>query len=192
MASAEDVGRRFVEDITGSSHNNSENETIIPLNECTPHAITQMDKAMMDSLGQLFEHCILQVSHMEMHRNELIQELLRLQEPMLRVVEHLRGKLVETQRLLTLAQLDYVAVREEVQQVKRKLFATARDCIQSQVTLAAHKYEVAQSAVTQVGAPGALIFLLWQIWQISVQCSRRQIIIIMKFTRQNHINKYLN
>lgn len=130
---------RFVEDITDS-------ET-----EGTPHPIIQNDQEVMDSLGQLFDHCIQQVSHLERQRNELIQELLALQEPMLRVVEHLRGKLVETKRLLTLAQMDYMAVYEEVQQVKRKLFATARDCIQSQVTLAAREYEVAQSAVTQVG-----------------------------------------
>ncbi|TMS20916.1 Syncoilin [Larimichthys crocea] len=142
--STEDSHVRFVEDIT-----NSDTETVIPLDECALHPGIQMDQAVMDSLGQLFDHCIQQVSQLEMQRNELIRELLRLQEPMLRVVEHLRGKLVEMQRMLTLAQLDYIAVHEEVQQVKRKLFVTARDCIQSQVTLAAHEYEVAQSAVTQ-------------------------------------------
>lgn len=149
MPSTEDSHVRFVEDIT-----NSDTETVIPLDECAPHPGIQMDQAVMDSLGQLFDHCIQQVSQLEMQRNELIRELLRLQEPMLRVVEHLRGKLVEMQRMLTLAQLDYIAVHEEVQQVKRKLFVTARDCIQSQVTLAAHEYEVAQSAVTQVGTAG--------------------------------------
>ncbi|XP_074547567.1 syncoilin-like [Halichoeres trimaculatus] len=128
-------------------HNHPETETVI--DESDPPHITQTDQTIMDDLGQLFNHCIQQVSLLETQRNELIQELIRLQEPMLRVVEHLRGKLEETKRLLTLAQLDYIAVYEEVKQVKRKLFATARDCIQSQVKLAAHEYEVAQSAVTQ-------------------------------------------
>lgn len=145
---------RFVDEITENSSADSETQTIIPLYEITQHPKIQVDQAGMDNLGELFERCIQQVSRLEKQRDEMIQELLRLQEPMLRVVEHLRGKLVETQRLLTLAQLDYMAVHEEVQQVKRKLFATARDCIESQVTLAAHEYEVAQSAVTQVGTAG--------------------------------------
>ncbi|XP_018545551.1 syncoilin isoform X2 [Lates calcarifer] len=151
MASTEDspMELRFVGEITENSHSDSETETIIPQDEQTQHPTVQTDQAVMDNLGLLFERCIQQVSRLEEQRDELIQELLRLQEPMLRVVEHLRGKVAAMQRLLTLAQLDYMAVYGEVQQVKRKLFATAKDCIQSQVTLAAHEYEVAQSAVTQ-------------------------------------------
>ncbi|KAK2826229.1 hypothetical protein Q5P01_020443 [Channa striata] len=140
---------RLAEEVSESSHTDSETETIIPLDEVAQHPKIKVDQMGMDNLGQLFECCIQQVSNLEKQRDEMIKELLRLQEPMLRVVEHLRRKLVETKRLLSLAQLDYVAVHEEVQQVKRKLFATARDCIQNQVTLAAQQYEVAQSAVTQ-------------------------------------------
>lgn len=114
------------------------------------HSTLKMDPADLNALGELFEHRIQQVSDLERQRDELTRELLALREPVLRVVELLRGKLVKAQRLLTVAQLDYKAVHEEVLQVKRKLFATARDCIQSQVTLAAQQYEVAQSAVTQV------------------------------------------
>lgn len=145
----------FVGEITESS--NSETDTITLLDESTQHPTEQMDQAVMDNLGRLFEHCIQRVSRQEKLRDELIQELLSLHEPMLRIVKHLSDKVVQTQRLLTLAQLDYLAVYEEVQQVKRKLFATARECIQSQVTLAAQEYEVAQSAVTQVGTTGLII-----------------------------------
>lgn len=117
----------------------------------------QLEQVDMESLGEFFELCIQRVSHLEKQRDELIQELLVLQEPMLQVVGHLREKLEGTRRLLSLAQLDYIAVCDEVRQVKRKLFTTARDCIQSQVKLAEQEYEVAQSAVTQVGTILSLI-----------------------------------
>lgn len=110
----------------------------------------KMDQMGMKALGQLFEYWIQQVSDLERQKEGLIQELLALKEPMLQVVEHLRDKLIEVRRLLTFAQLDYVAVHEEVQKTKRKLFAAARDCIQSQVALAEQEYEVAQSGLTQV------------------------------------------
>ncbi|KAM9354876.1 syncoilin-like [Pholidichthys leucotaenia] len=152
MASPEDshTELRSAEEALESSNYDSETETQLPPQDQSPqHPTVQVDQAQMDSLGRLFEHCILQVSCLEKQRDELIRELLCLQEPMLQIVEHLRGKLLGTQRHLSLVQLDFIEVYEEVQQVKRKLFATARDCIQSQVTLAAQEYEVAQSAVTQ-------------------------------------------
>ncbi|XP_061600201.1 syncoilin-like [Cololabis saira] len=133
-----------VDDISEDRHTDSETDT-----EGTQQHALQEDQMDVDTLGQLFEHCIQQVSVLEKKRDELIQELLSMQDPMLRVVQHLRGRLSATRRLLTLAQLDYITVYEDVQQVKSKLFATARDCIQSQVTLATQKYEVAQSALTQ-------------------------------------------
>ncbi|AWP16691.1 putative syncoilin [Scophthalmus maximus] len=151
MASADDSPVElcgFVGEIPEASPTDS--ETVTRLDKWTQHHVLQLDQAVVDNVGQLFEHCIQQVSRLEKQRDGLIQELLRLQEPLLQVVGHLRGKVEETQRLLTLAQLDYAAVFEEVRQVKRKLFATARDCIQSQVALATREYEVAQSAVTQL------------------------------------------
>ncbi|CAG5866252.1 unnamed protein product [Menidia menidia] len=127
----------------------SETEAVYPPYGSTHRPMVQDDQVDMETLGQFFDRCIQEVSHLEKQREELIEELIGLQEPMLQVVEHLRGKLEGARRLLTLTQLDYVSVYEEVQQVKRKLFATARDSIQSQVELAAQKYEVDQSVVSQ-------------------------------------------
>lgn len=137
-----------------SFHTDSETETSFRLDEPAPAPPPPSDRAVLENLGRLFEHCIQQVSSLEKERDELIQQLLCLQEPLLRIVQHLRAKVVDAQRLLALTQQDYRAVSEEVQQVKRKLFAVARDCIQSQVTLAAQEYEVAQSALTQVRGSG--------------------------------------
>ncbi|CAN9502268.1 unnamed protein product [Ophioblennius macclurei] len=145
-AEASNIDLKHVGETTESSQSDSTAETGVDTLESTEYLTIRMD---MDSLGQLFEHSIRRVSCLETKRDELIQELFCLQEPWLQIVQHLRGKLSATRRQLTLVQLDFAAIREEVQQVKRKLFVTARDCIQSQVTLSAQEYEVSQSALTQ-------------------------------------------
>ena len=103
----------------------------------------------MDSLGQLFNNGIQQVSYVEKQRQK--QEPLALLEPMLQTEQQLRERLGKSQRLLA-------AVSEEMHQAKWKLFASAGRCTQSQVTLA-----VAQSAITPVGLfPYLKNSLLWQ------------------------------
>ncbi|XP_067336225.1 syncoilin-like isoform X3 [Channa argus] len=120
MASKGGSLKELNNEISESSSTDSESETITPLDDVTQHPKIKVDQVGMDNLGQLFERCIQQVSHLEKKREEMIKELLRLQEPMLRVVEHLRRKLEESQRLVSLAQLDYMAVHEEVQQEELK------------------------------------------------------------------------
>ncbi|CAL8236633.1 unnamed protein product [Boreogadus saida] len=115
------------------------------------HPMTEMGPRPfdMDHLGWLFDKCIQEVRGLEAQRDELIRELLRLHAPMLQAVAHLRRKVEEARKTLTLVQLDHIGVCEDVQQVKKRLLRAARGCIQSQVTLAAQKYDVAQSSITQ-------------------------------------------
>ncbi|XP_019742692.1 syncoilin [Hippocampus comes] len=136
---------------------------------------SEMDKSGMESVGQMFEHCIQQVSLLEIRREELIQELLYLQEPMMQIVDQLREKLREKRRLIALAQRDHTDVFEEVQQVKRKLFNTARDCIHSQVMLAEQEYWVAQAALTK------------EELKAQVQCLTEELLQLQE-SHQKHLN----
>uniref|UniRef100_A0A667ZPS7 Syncoilin, intermediate filament protein n=1 Tax=Myripristis murdjan TaxID=586833 RepID=A0A667ZPS7_9TELE len=176
MASAVDSHAeiRFVEDIIDPENSHTDSHTDITYRESTcdtgylrqKHTVTEADQADMDRLGQRFDQSIQQVSRLETKRDELIQELLQLHQPMLRVVDHLRGTLGQARRRLTLVQLDYIAVHEDVQQVKKKLFATARDCIESQVMLTAQEYEVAQFAVTQEELKAHILSLTEELSQL--------------------------
>ncbi|CAB1335098.1 unnamed protein product [Coregonus sp. 'balchen'] len=102
------------------------------------HTFVQVEDSM-DSVRLLFEECI-DVGRLESRRGELVWELLHLEQLILQAKEALKGQFI---------QLEYINLQIEVGQVKSKRFVIARDCIQSQLALAARQYEMAQSTVTQ-------------------------------------------
>ncbi|XP_036398878.1 syncoilin-like [Megalops cyprinoides] len=110
--------------------------------------VSQIEGCMGD-VGCQFEECIEEVGRLESRRDELVAELLQLEQPMVQAAQALRAELSEARRQLSLAELERQGLREEARLVKRKLFIAARDCIQSQVTLATQQHEVAQFAITQ-------------------------------------------
>ncbi|KAJ7989040.1 hypothetical protein DPEC_G00315420 [Dallia pectoralis] len=106
-------------------------------------------QADVDSVRVSFDECIEEVSRLEGQRGDLVRELEGLQRPMLEATEALRAELLEAHRVLTSVQLEYIHLQIEVGLVRSRLFVTIRDCIQSQLALAAQQYDVAQFAVTK-------------------------------------------
>ncbi|KAJ8334692.1 hypothetical protein SKAU_G00403310 [Synaphobranchus kaupii] len=100
-------------------------------------------------LGARFEEHIEEVALLEEQRDRLVEELLQLEEPMAQAAQALRAEAGELRRLLARAELERWNLQEERRRVKRQLFAVARDCTQSRVTLATQQHEVEQFAIIQ-------------------------------------------
>ncbi|XP_036418041.1 syncoilin-like, partial [Colossoma macropomum] len=105
------------------------------------------------SVGQdvvnVFERCLEEVERLQLRRDTLVQELLALERPLQAQLQDLRLQLTHARSRLSHAELHKHTLQEEVMRVKRKLFTVMRDCIQTQISLAAQKYEVEQFGFIQ-------------------------------------------
>ncbi|XP_067282110.1 syncoilin [Pseudorasbora parva] len=98
----------------------------------------------LQKLRTAFESCIEEVGRLEHRRDELVQELLELEEPMAKELQNVRKALGEEQGLLSKVRLERQNLKEETQMTKRRLFIAARDCAQRQVELQLQQKEVEQ------------------------------------------------
>lgn len=118
---------------------------------CTAETGPQLSATMeIKELRTSFESCIEEVGKLERRKEELVQELLKLEKPMAEEVQALRAELGDAKNLLSKARMERQSLQEEMRVVKRRLFFAARDCAQSQVTLATQSKEVEQFNQTQV------------------------------------------
>nr|XP_021323833.1 syncoilin isoform X2 [Danio rerio] len=99
----------------------------------------------IQQLREAFESCIQEVSQLENRRDELVQELLELEEPMAQELKTVRENLGEEQALLSKVRLERQSLQEETQKTKRRLFRAARDCAQRHLEL-----ELQQKAVEEL------------------------------------------
>lgn len=104
----------------------------------------------IQKLREAFENCIEEVGQLERTRDELVQELLQLEEPMAQELQTVREALEEEQGLLSKVSLERKSLQEETQKTKRRLFTVARDCAQRQVELELQRKEVEQLNQAQV------------------------------------------
>ncbi|KAF5908586.1 syncoilin-like [Clarias magur] len=98
----------------------------------------------LKELGTSFESLIEEVSRLEHRKEELVQELLELEKPMQDETHALRCELEEAHKLLAKAMLQRQSLLDETRLFKRRLFAAARDCAHSQMTLTIQQKEVEQ------------------------------------------------
>ncbi len=104
----------------------------------------------IQKLREVFESCIEEVGQLERRRDELVQELLELEEPMAQELQSVRETLGEEQGRLYKVRLERQSLQEETQKTKRRLFIAARDCAQRQVQLELQQKEVEQLNQAQV------------------------------------------
>ncbi len=104
----------------------------------------------IQKLREAFESCIEEVGQLECRRDELVQELLELEEPMAQELQTVRETLGEEQCLLSKVRLEKQSLQEETLKTKRRLFIAARDCAQRQVQLELQQKEVEQLNQAQV------------------------------------------
>lgn len=124
-----------------------DNDTVgVPV-EARPELSATME---LQKLRAAFESCIGEVGHLERRRDELVQELLELEEPMAQELQTVREALGEEQGLLSKVRLERQSLQEETQMTKKRLFIAARDCTQRQVELELQQKEVEQLNQAQV------------------------------------------
>lgn len=124
-----------------------EDNTVFNPVEARPELTATME---IQKLREAFESCIEEVGQLERRRDELVQELLELEEPMALELQSLREALGEEQGLLSKVRLERQSMQEETQKTKRHLFTAARDGAQRQVELVFQQKQVEQLNQAQV------------------------------------------
>lgn len=140
----------------------------------------------LQKLRPAFESCIEEVGQLERRRNELVQELLELEEPMAQELQTVREALGEEQGLLSKVRLERQSLQEETLMTKRRLFIAARDCAQRQAELELQQKEVEQLNQAQV------VFIKTRLLRIHGNCSRKYVDYFIKLNHDFYINYKAN
>lgn len=98
----------------------------------------------VEDLGDRFQQCIEAVEQLEEERDCLIKELTLLRQPALEELQRAHEEILEAYRLHAKVELEKDNLRDEVRQVKQKLFRVTRECVACQYQLETRRYEVAQ------------------------------------------------
>ncbi|XP_027761303.1 syncoilin isoform X2 [Empidonax traillii] len=103
----------------------------------------------LEELGNYFQECIEIVEQLEKERDGLIAELARLREPALQEIRHAHEEIQAACRLLAKVELERDNLRDEIRQIKQKLFRVTKECVACQYQLESRRHDLSQHAAYQ-------------------------------------------
>uniref|UniRef100_A0A8C3NFB1 Syncoilin, intermediate filament protein n=2 Tax=Geospiza parvula TaxID=87175 RepID=A0A8C3NFB1_GEOPR len=103
----------------------------------------------LEELGNYFQECIEVVEELERERDRLISELAQLREPALQEIRHAHEEIQAACRLLAKVELERDNLRDEIRQIKQKLFKVTKECVACQYQLESRRHDLSQHAAYQ-------------------------------------------
>ncbi|XP_076213797.1 syncoilin isoform X2 [Aptenodytes patagonicus] len=103
----------------------------------------------LEELGDYFQECIEAVEQLEKERDSLIAELTQLREPALQEIRHAHEEIQAACRLLAKVELERDNLKDEIRQIKQKLFKVTKDCVACQYQLESRRHDLSQHAAYQ-------------------------------------------
>ncbi|XP_062996789.1 syncoilin [Elgaria multicarinata webbii] len=135
---------------------------------------TEPEQMSMEDLGERFQECIEAVEQLERERDHLIQELMLLREPALEEIKKAHEEILEAYRLHAKVELERGSLRDEIRQVKRKLFRVTRECVACQYQLETRRHDVAQNAVYREELESRVSQLSEELSQLRETCEKEK------------------
>ncbi|KAM6043815.1 syncoilin isoform 2-T2 [Theristicus caerulescens] len=103
----------------------------------------------LEELGDYFQECIEAVEQLEKERDSLIVELAQLREPALQEIRHAHEEIQAACRLLAKVELERDNLKDEIRQIKQKLFKVTKECVACQYQLESRRHDLSQHAAYQ-------------------------------------------
>lgn len=100
----------------------------------------------LEELGDYFQECIEAVEQLEKERDSLIAELGQLREPALQEIRHAHEEIQAACRLLAQVELERDNLKDEIRQIKQKLFKVTKECVACQYQLESRRHDLSQHA----------------------------------------------
>ncbi|KAM6045465.1 syncoilin isoform 1-T3 [Chlamydotis macqueenii] len=100
----------------------------------------------LEELGDYFQECIEAVEQLEKERDSLIAELAQLREPALQEIRHAHEEIQAACRLLAKVELERDNLKDEIRQIKQKLFKVTKECVACQYQLESRRHDLSQHA----------------------------------------------